>query len=88
MHHVLKVAFCKAGEALVPASQDQDMEPLDEQDDEREDPIDPEDNADQDPVDNTDEQLEPASCSNKKSCFCAGVPSVMITIPEIGDPVS
>ena len=65
------------------------MEPLDEQGDERDDPIDPEDDADQDPVDDSDEQLEPAGIMlEREELLLRGVPSVMITIPEIGDPVS
>jgi hypothetical protein len=58
MDHVFEISFRNIRERLVPAPEDQDVEPLDKEADACNDPINPEDNADKDPVDDTNEQLE------------------------------
>ena len=60
VHEIFEVAFCEAGKALVPASKDQDVEPLDNEAYERDDPVYPQDDTNQDPIDNSDEQLKTA----------------------------
>jgi hypothetical protein len=60
MDCIFEISFRNIRERFVPAPEDQDVEPLDEEADACNDPINPEDDADKDPVDDTDEQLEAA----------------------------
>ena len=50
--------------------ENQDMEPLDEQADERDDAIHPENDTDQDPVEDTDEQFKTACIMLKCKELC------------------
>ena len=59
-HQVFEIPLGNVREPFVPAAENQDMEPLDEQADERDYAIDPEDDSYQDPVDDADEQFKTA----------------------------
>ena len=75
VHKVFEIASGNVREPLVPAAKDQDMEPLDEQADERDHAIHPEDDADQDPVEDADEQFKTArilfECEELSFCVSA-----------------
>jgi hypothetical protein len=60
MDGILQVPLCEIGQVLVPVSEDQDHELLDEQADEGDEAVHPEDDADEDPVKDTDEKFEAA----------------------------
>ena len=74
-HHVdqvFEIDFGNIREPLIPVTENQDMEPLDEQADERDDAIHPEDDTDQDPVEDADEQFKTARILLKREelFFC------------------
>ena len=81
VYQIFEIPFGNVREPLVPASENQDVEPLDEQADERDDAVNPGDDTDQDPVNDTDEQFNTACVMLvREELFCVSAFGHTITI--------
>lgn len=69
---ILEITPCNVRQCLIPASESQDMEPLDEEADEREDSVHPHDKPDEDPVHETEKKFNAAGIVFKKKELLRG----------------